>query len=244
MARSVGQAVEMPRRFLVPPEAMGDGSVPLEFLRYNLYSSVALAGGGATPLPRQIECFNYLRGQTVPGAGGAAIAATAYHTNMQAVRTLPKPKTFVLETLRTLIVPLDFASGSPAVTDDTVGAANANLDQVDDITLITQALTLNFRIGEKDYVDAPLYMIPSNIGIAGVSAMAHANAAGVSTAQRVAINTAGRAWDFARRGRPPVLWNQQTFRCELSALWATNPSPVDSLLLFVILGGILGREIQ
>lgn len=236
-----GVAVPVPRRFMVPAEAMGDGAVPLEFIKHNLYSCVALDGGA--PIPRDLECFNFIQGQTVPGAGAGAIAATQFHTNMQAARTLPKPKTFTVQTVRVVMLPLDFASGSPTIGDDTVAGAAANLDQVDDSILISQSMTARFEIGEKSYLEAPLWMIPSQVGLGGVAATAIANAAGVSRQQRVSVHTAGRGWDFTR-SRPPVLWNQQQFRWRFETRWATNPSPVGDRLVYVVFGGILGREVQ
>lgn len=235
----------LPRRLTLPEEAMPPGSPPLEFLRWPLYSFGAL--DGATTIPRELELFNYTVGQTVSGAGGGAVAATRFHTNMMQSRALPQPKVFTAFSMHVVVLPLDFGTAAtPALSDPSTGAAVANDDQVDDLTLIYESCSIRFDIGEKNYVRAPLKLAPANYGLQGLAAasISQTNAAAIHN-RRVAVHSCGIGWDFNREpARPPVLWPLQTFNCKLLCQWATNPSLVDDRLVGVLFWGVLGREIQ
>jgi len=237
------EALELNRRFTLPAQALGEG-VQLEFVHWSLYSAIALDNAA---LPRHVECFNYTAGQVVTGAGGGAIAATKYHTNAQAIRTVPRPKTFTVFGVRVIMVPLEFASGSPVLDDggDTTDATagGRNVDQVDDLTFL-QCMAARFSIGEKKYMEAPLYLLPANVGLSGLAANSVSNTNAAASAQRrVAVHSCGVAYEFGA-SRKPVIWNQQTFTFEYLCQWATNPTLNADRYLFTFLDGILGREVQ
>lgn len=218
----------------VPP-----GSPPLDWHAWPLYSCIAL---DALAIPRQIECFNYLPGSLVSGAGAAQVAATALHTNATAVRTIAAPKVQVVTSIRIVLPPLAFTS-TTALADDSVGVALENNDQADDVTLL-MSMYFQFRIGEKVYAEAPLWMAPANAGVGGVAATSVSNTNAASVWQtRVALHTCGLAYEFST-GKNPVLWNQQSFRFFFGCDWATNPTLNDTHLLYAVLEGFEGREIQ
>jgi len=233
----------LPTRFDLPPEITGQlQNVPLECVHWPLYSSAAY---DAAVIPRQVQLFNYLRGQTVSGAGTGATSASRWHTNMEAVQTIPAPKTFLVCGIRVMVSPLAVTT-TTALADDTVGTAVAALDQVDDLLKFFHTLCLRFKIGDSIYVEAPIWMMPQNNGIGGVaSTSVHSNAA-ATLQTRVALHTRGVAYDFgdSPSARRPILWNQQSFTCELLAEFATNPTLTDNKLVRVTLDGIMGREIQ
>jgi|KBSSwiStaDraftv2_1062776.scaffolds.fasta_scaffold02978_9 hypothetical protein len=231
-------------RFNLPPEVTGElQNIPLELLPWSLYSSAAFANG--TAIPRQTQLFNYIRGSTVSGAGSGAIAATRWHTNMEAIQTLPAPKTFLCTTLRVNILPVAVTT-TTALADDTVGTAEENNDQVDDLLAFMFSTALRFKIGESTYVEHPLWMFPTNNGIGGLAACSvHANGS-VIWQTRVAAHTRGVAYDFgdAATARRPVLWNQQSFTVDILGEFATMPSPADDKIVQVVLDGVMGRELQ
>lgn len=238
-------ALSLPRRFLLEDESRGGGQVPLEFCTWSFYSAVALGNAGDT-LPRQVEAFTYVVGQTVAGSGTQAITATRFHTNMAAVKTIPRPKTFTIFGIRIVMPFADYAAAGVALHDPSTAAANANLDGVDDLQLVTESMVCRFKIGEKTYAEAPLLAMPANVGIGGIAAttVSNTNAAAL-TQQVVALNTCGLGWDFSRhQGRKPVLWNQQQFTFEYLCQWTTNPTMNSNNLLYAFLDGVLGREVQ
>ena len=231
--------------FQLPPQSYGmqgkDGKpeIPLEFVRWPLYSSAAIDGG---QLPRTVSLFNYAVGQTVSGAGGAAITATRFHTNMTIANALARPKTFTCFGVRIVFLPMSY-DGSPDLKDDTANtAAPANIDQVDDFLLMSQSTWFEFKQGDQVEVAHPCHMIPSNIGMAGVAATSvNANAAALNH-QRVALHTQGQLYSLRRA--PFVLWNQQSFSATLRCDFGTRPTITDDSLVVAVLDGILGREVQ
>lgn len=237
----VPQAQSLSTRLNLGPESTGEAQgIPLELVAWPLYSAVQL---DAAALPREIECFNYTPGQLVSSNAAAPAVATQIHTNMLAVRTIPRPKTFTVFALRVLVPPLAYTT-TPALSDGTDGTNLENNDQADDLTLIATTMALRFEIGEKVYAEAPFWMMPGNFVAGGIAATSVSNTNAASIFQtKVALGTAGLAYHF-NTGRKPVIWNQQQLRCVLSCQWATNPTIVDGRLVYVSLDGILGREIQ
>jgi hypothetical protein len=234
-------AVPLATRFHLPSEAAGPAGGPLlEFHHHPMFSCAAY---DAAAIPRQpIDLFRYLSGGTVAGAGTGAIPATGMHTNAVAIGTIPSPKTFTVTGIRVVIPPLDFTTVG-ALEDDTVDTTEQNDDQVDDLTFLHQLLTVLFKIGDKEYVNHPIWMLPANTGIGGlVATSVHANAA-VSVQRRVAIHSAGVGYEF-RTGRKPVLWPTNNFQVQLGCAWGTNPTLVDHHLVYVVLDGVQGREVQ
>ncbi len=204
----------------------------------------ALAGVAinAAVIPRELSFFTYTRGSTVAGAGGGAIIANAFHTNIPLPNALPRPKTFVCTGIRILVTPLDYASGAPAVEDLQGAAGLQNLDLIDDLTFLYHSTYFQMRQGEVEEVVGPSFLMPANSGIGGVSSVAViANAADVQLT-RLSIHTHGIGWSLKRR--PVVLWNQQHFSAQLFCDWTTTPTIIQERYVFCILDGILGREYQ
>lgn len=228
-------------RLNLGPESTGEAQGQLlELAAWPLYSAAQF---DAAALPRELEVFNYTQGQRVSSNAAAPAIASQIHTNMLAIRTIPRPKTFTVFGVRVIVPPLAITT-APALADPTSGVALENNDQVDDLQLLLATQALTFEIGEKKYLEAPLWMLPANVGPGGVAASSVSNTNAASIFQtRVALSTCGLAYHF-NTGRKPVIWNQQSIRCAFSCQWATNPSLVDSKLVYVVFDGILGREIQ
>lgn len=223
----------------IPAGSQRPGDPPLEMVAWPLYSAIAL---DAAALPREVECFNYLPGMTVSGAGTGATQASLFHTNMTAIRSIAAPKTFTILGISALVPPLVYTT-TTALSDATVGTTEENSDQIDDLTLIYQTMHLQLLVGEKVYAEAPLFRFPSNVGIGGLAAdSVHANAS-VVWQRQTAINLEGTAWSY-KTGSAPVLWHGQTFSSRVGCPWATNPTIIDNRLLFIILHGLMGREFQ
>lgn len=234
------RAMALPTRFTLPPEMSPDDKVIREMVNWSFYSCFAL---NAAALPRDGELFNYLVGQTVAGAGTGAIAATRYHTNMEAVRTVGKPDTFAVYGIRVVVPPLAITT-TTALADASVGVAGENNDQLDDLVNINESMALRFSIGEKRYAEGSLKDFPANTGLGGVAASSVSNTNAAAIFQnRVALYSTGQPYTFGG-GKIPVIWNSEPFSVQLFCQWATTPTIVDNKLLFVFLDGVRGRAVQ
>lgn len=240
---AIDTAVPLATRFNVPADAAPPGSPPLEFVHWPLYSAVAF---DAAAIPRETQAFGYTRGGQVAGAGAGAIGnATIMHTNMEVPSAVPGPRIFLVHGIRLIANPLSIGA-TPALSDASVGTTANRLDQVDDLTLLYQALAIEFSIGLKVYAQGPAWMFPANVGIGGLAAIgveADPDGASAVMASRVAVHTAGRGWSH-HAGKKPALWNTQPFKFRLLCDWTTNPTLVDTRLLYAVLDGVYGREIQ
>lgn len=231
-------AVAIPTRAL-PAEAAGTENTPLEYVSWPLYSCTTFAAGAA--LPRESQLFGFTIGDNVIG-GVAGVVATLMHTNMEVPRSVPRPRTFTVTGLRILVPPLALGV-NPALADDTVGTAPENNDQVDDLVRIAFSTHIEFKIGNKNYAEAPIWMLPSQSGLGGVATTSVNANAGQVWQTRVALHTAGVGYRF-KTGRKPVLWHSQPFTFGVFCVWPTTPTIIDDKTLYAILDGVLGREIQ
>ena len=228
------QATVRPTRLTAPAQ----GRPQLELVHFPLYSSVALDAAAA---PRTIQFFTYAIGQVVAGTGTGAIAATRFHTNMQTANFLAAPKTFTVEGVR-IVVPGAVYTASPAI-QATAGVAIAANPQGDDLQLLVGSGHFRFFVGPKDYVQSPLFAVPANTGLGGVSSTSISNTNAASVFQRrTIIHTSGRTW--AMPTWPVLIANQQSFGAELLFQWATNPTVSQNRLVFCVLDGVLGREVS
>lgn len=223
-----------PTRLVAPPQ----GRSLLEMLHWPMYSAVAL---NAAAIPRSVQFFTYSLGQTVSGAGTGAVVATRFHTSMETPSFLAAPKTFTVEGVRLHMPPLAYAA-SPTV-QDTVGAAIAADLAFDDLMLLVGSSAFRFSVGPKDYVQGPLFALPGCYGVSGIGAtsISSTNAASIFQ-RRTAVHSSGR--EFRMRTWPVLIANQQQFAAELLNQWTTNPTLAGQRLLFCILDGLLGREVQ
>lgn len=235
------QAQAIPTRAL-PAQAAGTEGVPLEFVAWPWYSSMMLLNN--TAIPRRTALFGYIAGDPVPGNVAPAPVASLMHTNMVTPSAMPRPTTFTVQGLRVVMSPLGYTP-NPAVSDNTEGTANENIDQVDAFVRFLYSTFLTFDLGTKNYVEIPLHMAPAQTGVGGVAATSvHANAA-IVYQTRVALHSKGVGYTF-RTGRQPVLWYSQPFDVVISCQFATAPTIIadDDKLVTVILDGVHGREIQ
>ena len=223
-----------PTRLVAPPQ----GRAQLELVHFPLYSAAAL---NAAALPRELNFFNYAQGSQVSGAGtGALNAATRFHTNMETANFLAAPKTFTVLQIRLVTSLLNHAA-SPTLGDDSLMTATSHA-QTDDL-LLMQSMALRFFVGPKDYVQAPAFAVPGNAGLGGVAAAStHSTVAAFTGSRLVALHTAGRVHDMS--AWPVLIANQQSFGAQLSCQWGTNPSITGQRLVFVVLEGVLGREVS
>lgn len=223
-----------PTRLVAPPQ----GRAQLELVHFPLYSAAAL---NAAALPREVNFFNYAQGSQVSGAGtGALASATRYHTNMETANFLAAPKTFTVFAVRLVCSQLNHAA-SPTLGDDTLATA-ASHNQSDDLLLL-QTMALRFFVGPKDYVQAPGFAVPGNVGLGGIAAASVSNTnAAFAGSRLVATHTAGRVHSL--EPWPVLIANQQSFGAQLLGGFTTNPTIVGQRLVFVVLEGILGREVS
>ena len=243
------------------------GRPALELCHWPLYSCAVLNGnttiGSATALPRQVSFFNYALGSQVSGndtSGGALANATRWHTNMETANFLAAPKTMTVTAIRVVVSQLAHGT-SPSISDASGGAsatAGTTLAQHAHDVRALQQYALRFFVGPKDYLQAPLYAVPSNAGVGGVAAnsfQATATTGAYQFQRTVGTHIAGRSWSLDKW--PVLIANQQSFGAELLCSFdSTVPSSgitgyaagnaqrlIQSRAIFVVLEGILGREV-
>jgi hypothetical protein len=226
----------LPRRLAAPAEL---GATPrLEMIHQPLYS----AGGiDNAALPNELLLFQYAIGGTVSGAGAAAVPnANLFHTNMETAGFLAAPKVHTTTGIRVVFAQLE-AVATAVLTDPSLGTTPENTDWADDLQGMLYSGFLRFAIGPKDYVRAPLFLVPGNTGIEGVSSMA----AGFATNNFMRVNVlhnVGRYYGLPQY--PTLIASQQSFVASLNWRFATNYTVLDDHLIWVILDGILGREVS
>jgi len=227
----------MPRRFAAPAA----GTPRLEMIHQPLYSAVAIDNAAA--IPRSTFFFNYAIGNTVSGAGGGARAATLFETNLEVASFLSAPKLFTVHAVRLILSPLNYTAGAPATADGSQGTADENNDQLDDAQLIRFSCALRFFVGPKDYIKAPIFLMPENTGLGGLGVTSISSAADtLQFTNNVAVHFAGKSWTMPTY--PVLIANQQNFGAELVNQWTTNPTTNDDKLLWCVLDGVLGREVS
>lgn len=229
-----------PRRVIAP-----DGNL-VEPLEHVLYSTVGLASG---QIPQDLSLFNYGIGDPISGAGNLVTAETAkeWHTNLPKGGILPQPQTFLATALRFHMLPITFttaASGAtPALADPGFSAA-ALLDSnnIEDMRILFESMHCTFKIGQKTYVDEPLFNLPGNTGIGGISAVSIGAAAGTHH-----LDVALPRWEGVERSFLPYMIripSQQSFSVNLACRWTTPPSLNSHRALVAMLDGKIAREVM
>lgn len=229
---------KIPRRMAMPADLAGR---PLqEMIHEPLHSAIAL---NAAALPAQVNAFNYAIGQTVSGAGPGAIPATVFHTNMDTPGLLPKPRIASVYGLRVVMNALAFAGGNPDLSDPSQINGVPNDDFFDDLRTFTYSVTLRLQVGPKNYLIAPLFLIPGNVGFGGVASftIADGTAAATHSISHYGGHTAGKYLGLPTY--PVLLADQQSFLVEFTALWPTNPTMNDARYVWTFLDCIQGREV-
>lgn len=225
-----------PRRFVTQSGDL------LEAIEHPLYSSVGLDNAA---IPQELTFFGYGVGDNVPGAGNAAgVAATKYHTNLDRGGSLARPKVFSATGIRFHLPLLAFtgASNTPSLSDPSFGAAAADNDLFEDLLAIFYSGHVSLEVGEKTYIDEPLFLMPSMVGFGGMASLAVGANAGAPFQDVTLPHTFGIERSFMPY--PILISSQQSFTLRLRFPWATNITLNDDRLLVAILDGKLGREVQ
>lgn len=238
-----------PTRMIAPPQ----GRAALELVQFPLYSAASL---DAAAVPSQISFFNYALGQTVSSNQAVAPQANRFHTNMETSNFLSAPKTFTVQQVRLVIGQASYST-NPDVQANTQPAGTASATATSS-TLFNDTLTLGsmafrFFVGPKDYVNAPLWAVAGNTGLGGTAAVSVASnlaaAAGPPVESGIRSNVVstpyycGKSWTI--RTWPVLLANQQSFGAELTNQFTkTNLTLGAVRLVFVVLEGVLGREVS
>lgn len=218
-----------------------------------LYSSV---GVNNAALPSEITFFGYKQGDNVPGAGNfSGVRSTPFHTNMRLGGQLPRPQLFICEGVR-FYVPM-IAATTTANTPELVDAGFSTTDEsvsqlLDSLVLLTYSSWFTLTLGDRQYVDHPLWMLPSNVGFGGIASLAYDDAAAADEGHLdlTLVNTQGALFkmfpfDTIDGVRGPILLAEgQQLKATLRCQWTTNPSMLDDLLLVAILDGQMTRAAQ
>lgn len=238
-----------PTRMIAPPQ----GRAALELVQFPLYSAASL---DAAAVPSQISFFNYALGQTVSSNQVTAPQANRFHTNMETSNFLSAPKTFTVQQVRIVIAQASYST-NPAVQANTQAAASASATATSSTlfndTLVLGSMAFRFFVGPKDYVNAPLWAVAGNTGLGGTAAVSVASNLAVSAGppqesgiRSNVVNTpyyCGKSWTI--RTWPVLLANQQSFGAELTNQFTKTSLTLGAVrLVFVVLEGVLGREVS
>lgn len=222
------------RRFYSPHPAFARAK--LEPIHQPLYSAGAIDNAA---LPRELLLFNYAVGGTVSGAGGGAVAANQWHTNLPSPNGLPMPKLFLVTGIRVIWSQMDAIGTS--LLDPSYTQAAENTDSEDDFLAAWYGGFLRFFVGTKDYLVAPLFLTPGNTGIDGYAALA-ATAVNIANFARIdKAHSVGRY--FALDKYPVLIPSQQNFFVSLNWPQATPATMIDEHLVWCVFDGIYGREV-
>lgn len=233
---------------LLPPvtsrgPAPDPGAPLLEVITQPLYSAMAIANA---LFPAELRAFNYQLGDTVVGAGDAAVGASYYHTNMEVAGALATPKVFEVTGIRFIFSNLDHnTGGNPALgqTHPAIPAAGTDAVLHDDMLRLFWGIHFSLHVGTKDYMSAPLWAIPGNCGLSGYAALAHDDGAAPEQHLITAVQGAGKYCSL----QPYTVFipSQQSFHTKLRGPQVTPPTLVgNDSLAWIMLDGRLGREAQ
>lgn len=238
--------IAAPRRFASPINAMR--AAKLEPIHQPLYSAYILDN---TTAPAQALFFNYGVGGQVATNATSPPNATDLHTNMVSAGFLPSPKMFLVTGIR--IVPIELDATLTDLLQDTSAITNAgptftgqDSTLLEDLVRILYGSVFKFFVGTKNYLTNPTWNVPANTGVQGESNSLYgggASAIAASTVQRLqTFHGAGRY--FSLPAFPTMIVPQQNFNCTLEFPQTTRPTFGADRLVYAVLDGILGREVQ
>lgn len=239
MAAKVPPMVAKPRRFASPHPAFAHAAV--EPIHQPMYSAYEFQSSTA---PSEALFFQYAVGGTVAGNAGASTTATKLHTNLPAAGFFPTPKLFLVTGLRFILPPIKYTLDDIIdATDWATGAPSGDLDTLEDIIRIVYGSYLRLYVGAKDYLEAPSWLVPGNVGVSGLAALtAGTGATNAYPHASVAIpHTVGRYYAFDRY--PILIPSQQNFSVSVNFPQSTKPTLNVAHIGYVVLDGILGREV-
>lgn len=212
----------------------------LEPIHQPLYSARGFATGVAIPVNNPF--FNFAIGDAVPGGMAVAQVSTYLHTNMFTPNFLSSPKLFLVEGLRIIpITTLDQALTTVFDVSFNAGALAASSVAMQTALQFAHGTCVTFRVGTKNYIECPTWMLPANTGIVGTAGLGLEGPAG-SYQRIVALHTSGE--DYALRQFPILIAPQQNFAVNLQAPQPTAVTLAANVIVYAVLDGILGRETQ
>ncbi len=237
------------RRFTFPHPALADAR--LEPIMQPLYSA-AVYDNAALSTQRELFFFRYAIGGQVSGLAAAAgtVPATVLHTNMDTAGFLAAPKVFLVKGCRLVIPGINSTLSDVKTTNPQTGETPVEHDLADMLEVL-YGTYFRFFVGTKDYLNVPTFMVPGNVGVGGLmetDVMAPA-AAGPFQHVYVSANSNGQYAAMTRNGDPAedhsiLIPPQQNFFCSLNASQATPPTVAAECLVYAVLDGVFGREVQ
>lgn len=234
-----------PRRFASP---FGMQRAKLEAIHQPLYSCYLFGTGTA---PSEALLFKYGVGGQVATNQGTTTIASFLHTNLPAAGFLPMPKVFCVAGIR-IVVPelsqalIDPVQDSAIVTTAAQTFAGQDSNLLEDLQRILYGAYVRFFVGTKDYLVAPNWMCPGNVGLQGESSdIMWGGASGANVANTQHIQTFhGAGKYFALNRYPTIIPSQQEFQASINFPQSTRPTLGATRPVYIVFDGILGRETQ
>ena len=167
-----------------------------EVVRQRLYDFQVYPTAGAT----QFTFFALPIGQGITSSNGAVVgsAKTYADTNMELAGSLPRPKSFLMESIEIHFEPGSSAAANTFLPQNPSSfaavAAAAIMEQISDVNVIRTAGWLELYIGSKTYLtEAPLGLFPPKVH-AGLVAAVSSNSATTAEVAATAAYFAGRPY--------------------------------------------------
>ncbi len=236
------------RRFAFPHPNLSQAQI--EPIRQPLYSMVVI--DNAVAIPNITQAFKYAEGGTIAGlaaAAGTVTGATKLNTNMETPGFIASPKVFLITGVRFYISPLNSILDEPLeiATDSSTQTPVAG--HITDFLEVLYGTTFTLRVGNKDYLTVPSWMVPANVGTKGIVAVAlSTDNAGTDGPEQTVLSSYCTSGQYFSMGEHRILIpSQQNFHTTLGAPQATSPTVAGAVLemaVYHILDGVLGREVQ
>lgn len=231
-----------PRRFESPFHGQ---PAKLEPIHQPLYSAFIF---DAAIVNAEALMFQYSIGGSVASNVATAVSANELHTNMRTAGALATPKCFLVTCIR--LVQAELTSGLITPIDDTAASTSIQTFTGEDSNLLEDLLRifygsfLKFFVGTKDYLIAPSWIAPGNTGINGELSDVLAQGA-TQFAERQHWHTLHtRGVPFKLDRYPVLIPPQQNFFLSLNFPQPTRPTLGATRVVYGVLDGILGREVQ
>lgn len=235
-------SVAVPMIQAQPRAVLMEDQIWRDSVQQSIYSTVGL---DAAVAPFQLLFFGYSQGTPVPGAGNAAgMPAKLWHTNMTAAGRLGRPKKFRCVGARWRMPLISFAvANTPANGDVSIGAAAIQPARLQDFLDVNYSGHFRLRVGEKNYIDRPLYDLPFNVGFYGLAALSEDNgtAATIGASALTLQQGVGQGCRLAQN--PVLIEDEQPFSAEINFFLAT-PIFVAPRAIKVYLDGNVWRGVQ
>lgn len=215
------------------------GNKLMDSIGYRLYDTARVKAGVAIPT-NEFELFAIAVGQQTAGINFATqYAKTSMDTNLRTGGQIPKDHFFRVESLQCKVVisgatDTTYGASGPGTELPTNPAEAAAVASVNLQDSIAEALTLTFRVSNKDYESGTADLFPSAYGISGF-------AGGGSETNYESVSNNG----FGRPYRFPVPRDLDSLR-DLRVLgqFAYGITPTRNFRIKLILEGLLWRPIQ